>query len=216
MSRPLHIFMGGTFDPVHIGHLRIALDISDLLGAAQVNLLPCHQPVHRGSLGRTPTQRLSMLSLAVANCPQLTVDQRELSRGGDSYTVDTLLQMRTELGEATSIVMVVGQDTFNQFTSWKRWQDIPNIAHVVVVTRPGYHPGHLPESLDACRVFNDSEDALEFIRQETCGSVTYLSLSMLDVSSTEIRQRLVSGKSVKYLLPDPVIDYIQANRLYPS
>jgi nicotinate-nucleotide adenylyltransferase len=206
---PLHIFMGGTFDPVHVGHLRIALDVCDAFDAATVSLMPCYQPVHREAPVASAADRLAMLTLAIAGCPQLAVDDLELVRAGPSYTVDTLAELRARLGADAPIAIVIGADAFAGFTTWKAWQQIPGLAHIIVVSRPGYQIAASPPDMSARPV-----DDPALLQGSAAGGLLRLSLTMLDVSSTEIRQRLMQGKSVKCLLPDPVIHYIESRGLY--
>lgn len=133
----MHVIYGGTFDPIHHGHLRLALEIGDRLGVDRVTLVPCHIPPHRGATGASPEQRLRLLELAIAGERQLCVDDRELVRGGASYTADTLRQLRAEIGPDRPLVMVVGTDAFAGLDRWDSWQQIPELAHIVVVRRPG-------------------------------------------------------------------------------
>lgn len=207
----MHIYMGGTYDPVHVGHLRIAIDLADVLQSDKVNLMPCYQPVHRGLPGCSAQDRLNMLRLAVIDCSVLAVDDREVMRAGPSYTVDTLTKIRSDIGSDAPLCLVVGQDAFNGFLQWKSWRRITELAHLVVVSRPGFSDSQTPPELASGLV-----DSTVLLRHTPAGSILRLSLAMLDVSSTEIRQRLMAGKSVKYLLPDPVIAYIREHRLYHS
>jgi nicotinate-nucleotide adenylyltransferase len=207
----MHIYMGGTYDPVHVGHLRIAIDLADVLQSEKVNLMPCYQPVHRDLPGCSAQDRLNMLRLAVTDCSALAVDDREIMRAGPSYTVDTLAEIRSAIGSDAPLSLVVGQDAFNGFLQWKSWRRITELAHLVVVSRPGFNNCQIPSELAPGLV-----DTTALLRCTPAGFILRLSLAMLDVSSTEIRQRLMDGKSVKYLLPDPVIAYIREHRLYHS
>ncbi len=132
----MKIFMGGTYDPVHIGHLRMALELGELL-LSDVHLLPCFEPVHRGEPGATSAQRLEMLNLATENESALVVDPREILRKGPSYTVDSLRNIREQYGPDESIVLVLGTDAFNGLPNWHQWLEITKLAHIVVLTRPG-------------------------------------------------------------------------------
>ncbi|MCM0611071.1 nicotinate-nucleotide adenylyltransferase [Marinobacter sediminum] len=208
----MHVIYGGTFDPVHHGHLRLALEISDRLGVGQVSLVPCHIPPHRGDTGASSEQRLHLLTLAVADEPQLRVDERELKRSGASYTADTLRQLRNELGPDAPLVMVVGTDAFGGFDRWREWQQIPELAHIVVVRRPGseLEPSGVPARLLAEREACDPEA----LSSQPCGLILELNPPLLDISATGIRERIADGRSARYLMPDSVWFEIRRQGLY--
>ncbi|WP_417566001.1 nicotinate-nucleotide adenylyltransferase [Marinobacter sp.] len=208
----MHVIYGGTFDPVHHGHLRLALEISDRLGVGVVSLVPCHIPPHRGQTGASSGQRLAMLRLAVSGEPQLQIDDRELAREGASYTADTLRQLRAELGQDEPLVMVIGTDAFASFDRWREWQAIPDLAHVVVVRRPGLalDPSGKPAQLLAERAVTGSEA----LHRRPCGAFLELDPPLLDISATGIRERIRDGRSPRYLLPDPVWLEIRRQGLY--
>ena len=148
----MKVFMGGTYDPVHIGHLRMALELSELL-SADVHLLPCFEPVHRGEPGATSVQRLEMLELATENESALVVDQREILRKGPSYTVDSLRSIREQYGPDESVVLVLGTDAFNGLSDWHQWHEITKLAHIIVLTRPGWvlsASGELEDLIKSC------------------------------------------------------------------
>lgn len=200
--------IGGTFDPIHFGHLRTALEIAESCGMEQVRFIPGRVPPHRPQPQASAEQRWEMLRLAIENVPLFQADRRELERQGNSYTVDTLSSLRDGLGAKIPLVFVLGMDAFLAFRSWHRWQDIMQLAHLVVMSRPGYSP--------------DPEDWYgEFLAQTTCelgstaaGKVTFLSVTPLDISATKIREACKHNKSVRFLLPDDVYQYIQEQRLY--
>lgn len=211
---PMHVIYGGTFDPLHHGHLRLALEVSERLGNAPVNLVPCHIPPHRGETGATAAQRLRMLELAIAGEPRLRIDDRELRREGASYTADTLSQLRNELGAETPLVMVVGTDAFASFDRWKEWQQIPSLAHIVVVRRPG--TVLTPESEPAKLLENRSVTSVEALGGRASGLAFELNPPWLDISATGIRERISSGRSARYLVPDTVLAEIQRMGLYEA
>ncbi|MBE0484956.1 nicotinate-nucleotide adenylyltransferase [Marinobacter sp.] len=208
----MHVIYGGTFDPVHHGHLRLGLEISDALAVDRVHLLPCHIPPHRGNTGATSEQRLELIRLAINGEHRLCVDDRELHRAGASYTADTLRQLRAELGPEMPLVMVVGTDAFAAFDRWREWVDIPALAHIVVVQRPG---AGIPVGSQAARLLAErSVPGPEALRASPCGAILQLNPPLLDISATGIRQRIASGRSPRYLTPDPVWQRIQSLRLY--
>ena len=208
----MHVIYGGTFDPVHHGHLRLALELSDRFGGARINLVPCHIPPHRGDTGATAEQRLALLKLAVAGEPQLQVDDRELVRAGASYTADTLRQLRQEVGADVPLVMVVGTDAFAGFDRWRDWQQIPDLAHIVVVRRPG--PGLDPAGEPARLLVRRQASGLQALHEQPAGLVLELDPPLLDISATGIRERIADGRSPRYLVPDPVWDEIRRQGLY--
>lgn len=208
----MHIIYGGTFDPIHHGHLRLALEVADALSVSQVHLVPCHIPPHRGETGASSEQRLELIRLAIEGESRLRVDDRELQRAGASYTADTLRQLREQLGPEEPLVMVVGTDAFAGFDRWRDWQQIPELAHIVVVRRPG---AELPEGSAAETLIRERRAAApEALRSAPCGQVLELDPPLLDISATGIRQRIADGRSPRYLTPDPVWQRIRSLDLY--
>ncbi|CAA0124263.1 putative nicotinate-nucleotide adenylyltransferase [BD1-7 clade bacterium] len=206
VSNPI-AYVGGTFNPVHFGHLRVATELGEALGVAQVMLMPCFQPVHRQEPGVTADQRLAMLRLAIADDNQLDADAREIERGGASYTVDSLRSIRAEQGTESAIYFAMGADAFNRLQSWKDWQQLFDLANVVVMHRPG-------SVIDwQCDFLRSRVKALDGIHQ-TAGDLFELEVSALDISSTDIRQRARKGRSIDYLLPPSVVKHIQNHQLY--
>lgn len=208
----MHVIYGGTFDPVHHGHLRLAIELCDRLGVDRVHLLPCHIPPHRGGTGASAAQRLRLLSLAVAGEPRLVVDDRELRRGGASYTADTLRHLRRELGPETPLAMVVGTDAFAGFDRWREWVEIPALAHIVVVRRPG--PGLTPDSAPARLLAERRVGSPQALHEVPAGRILELNPPWLDISATGIRERIAAGRSPRYLLPDAVWSEIRQLGLY--
>lgn len=204
--------MGGTFDPVHNGHLRSALELKELLALDEVHLVPCHQTPHRKQPGRTSQQRLDMLKLAVKGEEGLCIDDRELRLDQPSYSVLTLQSLRDELGDNAVICWVMGVDAFAHFTRWHQWQRILELANLVVMTRPGFELD--PDSEEA-RLWRDLQ--LDPVKLEgvSQGRIIPVRLpSQLEISATYIRDQLAAKRSVRYLLPESVVDYIAENRLY--
>jgi len=206
--------LGGTFDPIHHGHLRLALELRDRLGFDQVRLLPCALPVHRESPGCSALQRLEMVELAVGHEPGLLVDDREVRADRPSYSFDTLQSLRAELGKQASLTLVMGTDAFLQFDSWHRWQEFLSLCHILVVVRPGWH---LPEQhpmntwLEQYRV-----ERVEPLLKQPAGLVVLQQLASLEISATAIRQQIGAGQSPRFLLPDVVWSHIRQQGLYVS
>lgn len=208
----MHAIYGGTFDPVHHGHLRLGLELKDYLGVSQVHLVPSHIPPHRGATGATAAQRLRLLQLAIAGEPALMIDSRELNRGGESFTADTLRQLRAELGPDCSLIMALGTDAFAGFDRWRQWQEILTLAHIVVVSRPGAEldPQSVPASLLAQHYLEHGEE----LKNSPCGRIVMFAPPLLDISATGIRQRLALGQSARYLLPRQALVEIHRQGLY--
>lgn len=208
----LHIMMGGTFDPVHNGHLRVAVELRELLGARQLHLLPSHVPPHREQPGASAEQRLAMLRLAVSGEPGLVVDERELRRGATSYTVDTLRTLREELGPQAPIALVLGMDAFAGLPQWHEAEAIPRLAHVIVVARPDYPLDERHEAVQWLRA-HEVEDAAR-LESRPAGYILLARPPLLTISATDIRGRVAAGRSVRYLLPEAVQEYIVQHGLY--
>lgn len=203
---------GGTFDPVHYGHLRSALELVERLQLQQLRLMPCATPPHRGQPACSAHHRAAMVELAVAGEPRLACDRRELQRTGASYTIDSLKALRAELGDTLSLGLVMGCDAVLGITSWHRWQELLDYAHVVVMARPGWQlPAHGP----VAQWLRDHQLAdAAGLHQRAAGGILVVKLRPLAISSTEIRELLAAGRSPRYLLPQVVLDYIQAHNLY--
>ncbi len=202
---------GGTFDPVHIGHLRSAIEVAEYLQLPQLHLMPNAVPPHRASPDVGAQQRLAMLRLAVADEPLLQIDTRELERSEPSWTIDSLLSVRAQIGQQTALFFVLGQDAFAGLPGWHRWQEILQHCHLLVLQRPDQDcslPPQLAE-LSAAR-------QLAHWRQieRPSGNIIFLQQTPLPLSATDIRQRLATGRNVRYLLPDAVLQYIQTHGLY--
>jgi nicotinate-nucleotide adenylyltransferase len=208
---PVGVF-GGTFNPVHYGHLRSALELVEHLGLDHLRLMPCAVPPHREAPSCSAADRAAMVELAVSNEPRLLCDTRELDREGISYTIDSLLALRQELGAGHSLSLVMGCDAVLKIPSWHRWQELLDVAHIVVIARPGWHfpaTGEVANWLEANRA-----TGAEVLHSAAAGSILVEELRPLAISSTEVRELLGCGQSVRYLLPEPVLDYIQQKQLY--
>ena len=205
-------FFGGTFDPVHFGHLETARYISNTLSLDQMSLVPSAFPPHRHSPAASAKQRLEMLQLGADAYDELDVDRLELDRVGPSYTVSTLIELRGRLGAQASLYWCVGMDVFCGLTSWHEWRTLFRLAHLIVVTRPGYSVT-VPPSLS--REMEQRQVALGELNESAFGSIGIIDSPSLSVSATELREALAhnSGEAMKWL-PAPVLDYIEKNRLY--
>jgi nicotinate-nucleotide adenylyltransferase len=210
MNRATIVF-GGTFDPVHYGHLRAASEVCEKLAVDDFRLLPAGQPPHRDRTGAEAYHRLAMLELALAPYPDLTVDEREVRRDGPSYMAETLASIREEVG-ARPIILCLGQDAANQLSGWHRWRDIPDLAHLLVMKRPRSRPkyaGEVAELLRERRVRRPAQ-----LMESEAGRVCYLGVTQLAISSTDIRAQIERGGNPRFLLPSTVLAYIRKHGLY--
>lgn len=210
-SAPVAIF-GGTFDPIHNGHLRSALELAERLELAGVRMMPCARPAHRNTPTGRAEQRAAMVDVAVANEPLLFCDRSELKREGPSYTIDSLIELRQELGPERCICLIMGCDAVLDVTGWHRWEELLDWAHVVVIARPGWR---FPRRDTVAQWLQENacEDVAQ-LRESPAGSVLVEELRPLPISSSEIRQLIAEGRSARFLLPEPVLDYICKHELY--
>lgn len=207
----MKVIFGGTFDPVHNGHLRMAIELAETLGGRQVHLLPCYQAVHKQGVGASPEQRLKMLHLATHDDALLAVDEREIRRETASYTIDTLRELRAQCTDET-LVLAVGSDAAADMPRWREFSEFAALCHVVVMCRPGFHDAGVFGALEAYGFEQlQSVDALHSIK---AGGLLDLRLNLLEISSSDIRTRIAQGKSVRYLVEGAVREFICDNGLY--
>lgn len=203
--------LGGTFDPIHFGHLRTALELHQALDLAEVRLIPCYEPVHRKVPIATPEQRLAMVKCAIESEPALRVDNCEILRKGPSYMIDTLETLHKKFPN-TPLCLIMGIDAFFGFTSWHRPDDILKLAHLIIVHRPRYnipHTGVIAELLK--KRLKNSPSALH---ECLAGNIILQPVTPLEISATDIRKQIAMGRSPRYLLPDSVYKYIQRHGVY--
>jgi len=209
---PLIACYGGTFDPVHNGHLQAAEEVFERAHCREVRLIPCHVPPHRGTPMAPAAARRAMLELALAGSVRLRVDARELARVGPSYTIDTLVSLREEVGDEVALGWVIGADAVAELGTWRNWRRLPELAHLLLLDRPGYVlPQRGPVArLLAPRLTTDVSD----LHARPAGRVWCVGQTPLAVSATAVREALAAGRSVAHLLPLPVWAYIKQQRLY--
>ncbi|KGK41433.1 nicotinate-nucleotide adenylyltransferase [Nitrincola sp. A-D6] len=207
-----YVFMGGTFDPVHHGHLRTALEIQQWLQVSQVSLIPSGEPVHREQPGCSAEHRLAMVTLAVADAASLHVDEREVSSSEPSFSALTLTSLRNELGPQRPICMVMGMDAYLTLPQWKDWHTFLSLCHIIAVARPGYQYQPVAQ-MDEFTRLHAAESPL-VLTEKPCGSVLIHELTPLGISATQIRELIGQGHSPRYLLPDQVWEYIKQHQLY--
>lgn len=214
LSDVLGLF-GGTFDPIHFGHLRLAEEAISHLGLSSVRWIPAGQPPHRGTPQVTPQHRLAMVLRSTAKNPQFSVDPAEVEAERASYTVETLERLRNELGMTQPLVLLVGADAFAGLSTWHRWRELFALAHIAISHRPGFpvELSSLPHEL--ATEFSDRHQAdASYLGEAAAGSIVTFAMTQLAISATQIRKLLANGKSARYLLPDAVLDYIQLHQLY--
>ena len=199
--------MGGTFNPIHFGHLRPALEVAETLDLDEVRFIPAKQSPLRDKPCVSAQDRFNMVSLAIQNEPRFILDDRELNRDDVSYTVDTLLSFRRELGSDVSLCLMMGMDAYQNFTCWHQWEQILQLAHLVVSHRPNY----FPENSELSRYHTDQIGDLSAC---PAGKVYFIAVTQLDISATLIREKQKNNRSIRYLLPDAVQNYISENKLY--
>jgi len=204
---------GGTFDPVHYGHLRTALEVREALELTELRFVPCKIPPHRSTPGATPEQRLAMLQAALRDAPQgVRIDTRELERAGHSFMFDTLSSVREDIGSTTPLALIVGSDAFHGLHRWHRWQSLIDLAHIVVMQRPGTEPTW-PIELEGffdkllCQRPRD-------LKTRPAGLIHFMVVSQLEISASYIRQLIGQRRSAQYLTPESVLRLIDQNLLY--
>lgn len=221
-SGALGIF-GGTFDPPHIAHLRLAIEAREALQLTEVVFVPAGSPPLRDAPQASPAQRLAMVECAIADMPGYSVDASEIMVSGPSYTVATLARLRKQHG-TRPLVLLMGADAFARLPAWQRWRELFTLAHIGVATRPGH--ALLPQKVGADNTAQstlDAELAAEFsqrqgdaadIAQAPAGRIIPFAITPLEISATLIRQRLAQGLSVRHLVSSSVLDYIDSHAIY--
>jgi nicotinate-nucleotide adenylyltransferase len=209
--------LGGTFDPVHYGHLRMADEIAVALKLADVRLVPAGNPYHRtNDAPPTPRmQRLAMCRLAVEEFPRLSVDPREALRDTPSYTVDTLTSIREEVGATSPIMLILGADTFVTLPTWSRWTDLFALAHIVIVPRPGFTmPNPLLPALNSA--YNSRLTTDKALLSKGFGRIYIQTVAPNAISATRLREMTWGYQSIERYTPKKVAEYIEAHNLYRS
>ncbi len=208
--RPMGVF-GGTFDPIHYGHLRTAFEMLQALRFDEVRFMPCGDPPHRGATVASASERLRMVELATAGQSGFVVDGREVRRQGPSYSIDTLLSLREEFPDR-ALGLIVGMDAFLGLPGWHRWAEFLDVAHIIVAHRPGWKApdmgplGEMITDFGTHRV-DDLHTALN-------GRIHIHAVTQLEISSTEIRELVAAGRDPRFLMPDSVRDEITASGCY--
>jgi nicotinate-nucleotide adenylyltransferase len=211
-QQPIGVF-GGTFDPVHVGHLRTAHELMTALGLAEVRFVPCRLPPHRPPAVAPEALRLRMLEAALEGLPGFRVDGRELRRPGLSYMVDTLASLRQEVGDRP-LCLLLGLDAFLGLPTWHRWRDIPGLAHIVVAQRPGVAQPLEGEAGDLLQARGSTNPA--DLAKAPAGRVLLRDVTQLEISSSAIRALVAAGGDPRFLVPDAVLELIAKTHIYAS
>lgn len=212
MTQPIGI-LGGTFDPVHFGHLRTALEIQEILNLQEVRFIPCQMPVHKDKAHASPAQRLAMLNIALEGQAGFICDDRELTRNTPSYMLETLQSLRKEMPQ-TPLCLILGTDAFNGLDTWHQWEKLTNFAHIILVLR-GNTAFNPTETLGAWLKEHKLDDP-QGLYDNSAGYCYVQNITQLEISATHIRSQLAAGISPRYLLPDVVLNYIHEQGLYQS
>jgi len=193
---------GGSFDPVHLGHLKTATSVKNELAIERMFLLPCYEPVHKNSLNYSSDQRLKMLSLAIEDFSELEIDTREILRGGSSYMIDTLKEL-VEIHKEETICLIIGMDSFVNFKTWKQWDEFSELVNMIILPRTGVQPSN--KNLGT---FNVADD-IDQLRSKPNGLLYFSHSQLIDISSSDIRGKIADNQNLDNLMPSSVINFLQ-------
>ena len=208
--------LGGTFDPVHYGHLRLAEEMLELANLRQIRFIPAGTPPHRDAPQVSALHRSAMVRLAIADQPAFVLDEREVSRTTPCYTVDTLRELRAELGAEQPLCLLMGGDAFLQLDTWHEWEQLFELAHIVVGYRPGFTLEDRIHTAAAVlrRHYQQRLCVAGALSKQPAGGIAELAIPKLEISATLIRSRVAENRSIRYLLPNTVDSYIHQHHLY--
>lgn len=210
--RPIGVF-GGTFDPIHFGHLRTAFEMLQALRFDEVRFIPCGDPPHRGRTFADAQLRFRMVEAAITGLPGFVCDDREIRRKGLSYTIDTLLGLREEFSEQ-SLGLIIGMDAFLGLLDWHRWDEILQVAHIVVAHRPGWKA---PDIGPLGKLLTEhGTHRVDDLHESIAGLIHIHAVTQLEIASTEIRQLIAAGRDPRFLMPDAVREVIEETEIYMS
>lgn len=209
--------LGGTFDPIHCGHLRLAQEALEQCRLSEVRFIPGGTPPHRAAPHATPAQRLALVKLALQDQPQFVLDEREIHRSDPCYTVDTLAALRADFGTLQPLCLLMGGDAFLQLHTWHDWTSLFDLAHLVVVQRAGRPLGNAMQQADAALQQQYRERLAPSplaLSEAAAGRVVVIDMPALDISATDLRRRLAEHRSIRHLVPDAVHDLLRSNPIY--
>ena len=210
--------LGGTFNPIHFGHLRMAQELADALNLSEVRFIPSANPPHKSMPTVSAKHRAAMVQLAIVDNPLFKLDTRELARIGASYTIDTLISLRKELSQEDkqpiSLCLIIGSDAFMHLNTWARWQELLSYCHIILVQRPtASKQAKLTDELAVFLQDHYTED-LDDLTNNAAGYIHMQAITPMEISSTNIRNALIKKLSTRYLVPEKVIDYLAKHKLY--
>jgi nicotinate-nucleotide adenylyltransferase len=213
--KPIGI-LGGTFDPIHYGHLRLAEEMRELADLQQVRFIPTGNPPHRDTPQVTALHRSAMVQLAIAGQSDFVLDEREVKRTTKCYTIHTLRELRSELGDAQPLCLLMGGDAFLQLHTWHEWEQLLDLTHIVVGYRPGFTLEDRIHSAPAKlrKHYQERLCSVDYLSQQAAGGIAELAIPKLEISATLIRSRVAENRTIRYLLPATVADYIYQHHLY--
>jgi len=203
--------LGGTFDPIHFGHLRMGQELINTHEFTRIHFMPCYKPVHREEPIASPDARLAMLQMAICNEAKFIADEREIQQKTPSYTIDTLISLKTEM-PAMHLCLLIGIDAFLHFLSWREPARIMEMAHLMVTHRPYYELPSQGAIIDFFKKHRQTD--ISFLHEKSAGGIVLQPITPLDISAKMIRLQLQIGQNPRYLLPDSVCEYIKNNQLY--
>jgi nicotinate-nucleotide adenylyltransferase len=206
--------LGGTFDPVHLGHVALAEAALAQLPVDEVLWLPSGSPGHRGSPAAGAGHRLAMLELAIEGNPRYRVDAGELERSDATYTVHTLSRLRAQLGGAQPLVLLLGGDSFLSLPTWLRWRDLFDLAHIAYVSRPGHAAGEAAPAPELAAEIARRFAPPKKLAASAAGCIASFDMPPVDISASAVRAGIAAGGDMRHLLPAPVLAYIQSQKLY--
>lgn len=204
--------LGGTFDPIHYGHLRTALDVQQCLALDEVRFIPCGEPAHRNKPIAEPLQRLAMVRAAIAGQEKFTVDDREIRRNGPSYMVDTLISLKKDFKDE-SLCLILGTDAFNGLEQWHQWQQIFDLANIVVMRRPDAD-GKAKINKHLFSLIKHRLLDVDALSKKQNGGICFVPVTQLEISATVIRQQWQECNDIQFFLPDSVLTLIQQQNIY--
>ncbi len=208
---------GGTFDPIHYGHLRIAEELVETINLHEMRFIPAGVPRLRPPPIASSRHRTSMVEVAIRNNARFVLDEREIHRPGTSYSIDSIRELRQEKGESVTLCLIMGADAFMKLANWHEWHDLFGLCHIIIAARPGHELATRPDSLPQALRGETAQrwaHSLADLESAPCGLIYIAPTILLDVSATVIRTLISNNRSVRYLLPDAVLDYIETNHLY--
>lgn len=210
--------LGGTFNPIHFGHLRLAQELADTLNLKEVRFVPAANPPHKDAPSVSAFHRAEMVKLAITDNPAFKLDERELHRAGASYTIDTLISLRSEIGaqsDNVALCLMMGSDAFTRFNTWHRWQEILDYCHIILVQRPSISVQQQPLANElALLLQNHYTENVSDLSNQNAGFIHMQTITALSISSTAIRAAFKLNQTPRYLMPQIVMDYIATNQLY--